>query len=785
MHAAAPVDFASWRRQARALLADAVAPQDVSWDAPASPSLFADQTVSETNTPARIPRELARLFESCACHCNPERWALMYRALWRVVHGGERRLLADPADGDVARLRLMAKAVKREVHKMHAFVRFQETVDEEGRPLYAAWFEPQHHILRRAAPFFRDRFASMRWIIATPRGAVRWDGEKLFFLHEPMRKPEGIDDGKEALWRTYYASIFNPARLNSKVMQQHMPRRYWKNLPEAQDIGELARRAAPRVALMQQAQASGPRWAEKVRVEIAPPVEIQACRRCPLWERATQAVEGQGPAPAALMLVGEQPGDEEDLRGLPFVGPAGKVLERALAAAEVQRDAVYVTNAVKHFKWQLRGKRRLHKTPAQRELEACGVWLEQELRQVQPRVVVAMGASAVFALTRQRLPVAAPQGAAASERREAGGDLSSVGDLARARRRRGAVPGAARRPETGGVARSLTAVLRLTEAGLFCEAGNFYIDPWKPVERAVITHAHGDHARPGHVAYLAAAPSEHVLRGRLGAISLQTLAYGERLRLGAVELSLHPAGHVLGSSQVRIAAGGEVWTVSGDYKLEADPTCAPFEPVASDVFVSESTFGLPIYRWKDAATVAREINDWWGANAAAGRASVLFAYAFGKAQRILSLVDPSIGPIVCHGAVEALNRAYRASRVELPPTRTVEQVDKDDLRRALVLAPPSAQSTPWLRRFGDYSDAFASGWMRLRGARRRRAVDRGFVLSDHADWDALTRAIAASGAHRVLLTHGYAAALARWLAERGVQARTLETRFEGEAGAEQ
>jgi DNA polymerase len=305
MRAAAPVDFASWRRQARAFLADAVGPQDVSWEAPANPSLFAGETASETKIAARIPRELARLLETCACHRAAERWALMYRALWRVVHGGENKLLADPADGDVARLRAMAHAVEREVHKMHAFVRFRETVDEQGRPLYAAWFEPQHGVLRRAAPFFRDRFASMRWLIATPCGAARWDGETLSFFDAPLRKPEGIHDGKEALWRTYYASIFNPARLNPKVMQQHMPRRYWKNLPEAREIGELARRAAPRVSVMQEAQTRAPRWAEKIRIDVAPPIELQACRRCALWERATQAVEGQGPAPATLMLVGE------------------------------------------------------------------------------------------------------------------------------------------------------------------------------------------------------------------------------------------------------------------------------------------------------------------------------------------------------------------------------------------------------------------------------------------------------------------------------------------------
>ncbi len=327
-------------------------------------------------------------------------------------------------------------------------------------------------------------------------------------------------------------------------------------------------------------------------------------------------------------------------------------------------------------------------------------------------------------------------------------------------------------------------MLKLTESGLFCATGNFYIDPWRPVERAVITHAHSDHARSGHRAYLAAAPAEHVLRRRLGDITLQSVAYGETILLDGVRVSLHPAGHVLGSAQVRIESHGEVWTVSGDYKLDKDPTCLPFEPVRSDVFISESTFGLPIYRWQDTADVAAEINQWWSANAAADRASVLFAYAFGKAQRILAMVDASIGPIVCHGAVEALNRAYRASGVLLPETKTVDEIAKQDLRRALVLAPPSAQSTAWMKRFGDYSDAFASGWMSLRGARRRRGVDRGFVLSDHADWYALNQAIKASGASRVLVTHGYADVLARWLTQNGLESQTLETRFEGEAGAE-
>lgn len=318
----------------------------------------------------------------------------------------------------------------------------------------------------------------------------------------------------------------------------------------------------------------------------------------------------------------------------------------------------------------------------------------------------------------------------------------------------------------------------LRPEGLYCPAGGFYIDPWRPVERAVITHAHGDHARTGHAHYLAAAPAVHVLRARLGDISLQAVEYGEVIELAGTRVSLHPAGHVLGSCQVRIEHRGRVWVASGDYKVEADPTCAPFEALRCDTFITESTFGLPIYRWPASADVFAEINRWWAGNAAAGRASVLFCYAFGKAQRILAGVDPSIGPLLVHGAVEPLNRAYRASGVELPPTRLVSEIDdKSQLRRALVLAPPSAQGTPWLKRFGDYSDAFASGWMQLRGTRRRRALDRGFVLSDHADWPGLMRAIGATGAQRVIVTHGQVPVMVRWLAEQGLDAEAFETEF--------
>jgi len=323
--------------------------------------------------------------------------------------------------------------------------------------------------------------------------------------------------------------------------------------------------------------------------------------------------------------------------------------------------------------------------------------------------------------------------------------------------------------------------------GLYCAAGDFYIDPWQPVQRAVITHAHGDHARPGSAAYLCAKRGLPVLRIRLGAdASIEGLAYGEIRDINGVKVSLHPAGHVLGSSQVRVESAGEVWVVSGDYKLDPDPTCEPFEPVRCHAFVTESTFGLPVYRWRSPGEVFAGVNEWWAANASDGRASILFGYAFGKAQRILASVDAAIGPIVVHGAVDVLNRGYRECGVELPETRMVTDYEaKKDFAGALIVAPPSAQSSPWLKRFGDYSDAFASGWMAIRGARRRRVVDKGFVLSDHADWPSLSRAIDATGASRVFVTHGHIAPLVQWLNERGVEAHAMKTEFEGEAGAEE
>ena len=326
-----------------------------------------------------------------------------------------------------------------------------------------------------------------------------------------------------------------------------------------------------------------------------------------------------------------------------------------------------------------------------------------------------------------------------------------------------------------------------TSRGLYCAAGDFYIDPWRPVVRAVITHAHGDHARMGSEAYLAAKCGVPVLQTRLGPEArIEGVDYGEARELNGVKVSLHPAGHGLGSSQVRIEHAGEVWVVSGDYKLDPDPTCEPFEPVRCHAFITESTFGLPIYRWRTHDEIFGGINRWWAGNARHGRASVLFGYAFGKAQRILASVDDSIGPIIVHGAVETLNRGYRECGVALPPTRVgTELASKAEAAGALIVAPPSAQSTPWLKRFGEYSDAFASGWMAIRGARRQRAVDQGFVLSDHADWPSLQRAIAATGAERIFVTHGNIETMVRWLVEQGYDARGMDTEFEGEAGAEE
>ncbi|MBA2708363.1 MAG: ligase-associated DNA damage response exonuclease [Gemmatimonadaceae bacterium] len=327
------------------------------------------------------------------------------------------------------------------------------------------------------------------------------------------------------------------------------------------------------------------------------------------------------------------------------------------------------------------------------------------------------------------------------------------------------------------------ALLRVTDRGLYCDAGDFYIDPWLPVDRALITHAHGDHARWGSKSYAGARDGRHVLQTRLGeSARIETFEYGEQFSMNGVRLSFHPAGHIIGSAQIRVEHRGEVWAVSGDYKTEPDPTCRPFEPVACNTFVTESTFGLPIYRWDPQAETFADIASWWRANAEAGRASIIFAYALGKAQRVLAGLskDPQ-GSFYTHGAVERLNRDYRESGIDLPATTYVASVPRGhDWGGALVIAPPSASGSTWMRRFGAASTAFASGWMRVRGARRRRSVDRGFVVSDHVDWPALIAAIDATGAERVLVTHGYRDPVVRFLRERGLEADSLASRWEGE-----
>jgi putative mRNA 3-end processing factor len=325
-------------------------------------------------------------------------------------------------------------------------------------------------------------------------------------------------------------------------------------------------------------------------------------------------------------------------------------------------------------------------------------------------------------------------------------------------------------------------LVKVTPKGLYCEAGNFYIDPWQPVERAVITHAHGDHLRGGSSDYTLAAAGVGLARARLPSeASLHPLEYGQRVTFGEVHVSLHPAGHVLGSAQVRLERGGEVWVVSGDYKRDPDPTCAPFEVVPCDVFISEATFALPAYRWVPTPTVAREILGWWHQNRNRGLASVLFAYALGKAQRVLAeLAALTDDTVFVHGAVATLTEVYRARGIPMLSTLPATVSGATNYTGALILAPPSAAGSPWMRRFGEHRTGFCSGWMRIRGDRRRRGYDRGFVLSDHADWPSLLRTCRESGARRILLTHGYTDALCRYLREQGTDAAALHTEYGAE-----
>lgn len=325
-------------------------------------------------------------------------------------------------------------------------------------------------------------------------------------------------------------------------------------------------------------------------------------------------------------------------------------------------------------------------------------------------------------------------------------------------------------------------LLKLTDCGLYSPQGDFYIDPWKAVNKAIITHAHSDHARWGSKNYLAHKDSEGILRLRLGNdISFQGLNYNEPIFINGVKVSLHPAGHVLGSAQIRLEYEGEVTVVSGDYKTEPDVTCVNFEPVKCNTFITESTFGLPIYKWRPSSELFNEINLWWSENNKNGVTSIIYGYALGKAQRILAGLDTSIGKIFTHGAVENINQVYRNYNISLPETTYLgSEIIRSDIKGSMVLAPPSADVPGWLKKFGETSRAFASGWMLVRGARRRRAFDRGFVISDHTDWPNLLSVIKQTEAENIWVTHGFSEVVVKYLCEQGYKAKVVPTRFEGE-----
>jgi DNA polymerase len=408
--------FERWRNRARPLLLagikpEAAGPATTAPEDPVAATEFAGVESALPNAPTQqltLPAAVMRLLDSVSCFRTAGRYELMYRLAWRTLFENP-RLLEDAADPDVRNATLMDAAIRRDVHKMHAFVRFRELVDEQGEAAYVAWFEPEHEILQRASGFFVKRFPNMNWTIATPDGAAVWNQASLAFvaLAKPLRP---ASDDHEALWRTYYRNICNVARINPVVMQREMPVKYWKNLPEAAEIGRLIRDGTSNFAARhRESEERGGRMAKAVEQALAQLPSagdgLQACRRCDLWQHATQAVPGEGARKAGIMLVGEQPGDEEDLRGHPFVGPAGRVLDEAIDAAGLVRAGLYVTNAVKHFKWEPRGKRRLHKKPDVREINACNGWLVGEIDEVAPRVIVALGATALRALVGSTLTI--------------------------------------------------------------------------------------------------------------------------------------------------------------------------------------------------------------------------------------------------------------------------------------------------------------------------------------------------------------------------------------------
>lgn len=403
--------FRAWQTVARRALTAGWEPPSVLWEEllDAQPGLGLGDGDEPEATPAdaqwRVPKAFVSMATRVACHRDSSRWALLYRVLWRLTHG-ERELLEVIVDPDVHRLFQMEKSIRRDVHKMRAFVRFR-AVSHEGDTWYVAWFEPEHHIVELNAPFFIDRFAQMRWSILTPDRCAHWDGAHLTITQGMMRAEAPVDDEVEKLWLTYYSHIFNPARVKEKAMTAEMPRKYWKNLPEAEIIPDLLEKAPARVREMieksEEKQRSGLPGGARAQVPVTSDLEIlrqaaAGCEACPLYRQATQTVFGEGAPQAALVFVGEQPGDSEDLAGRPFVGPAGQLFDRALAEAGIERETAYVTNAVKHFKHELRGKRRIHKNPSASEMTACRPWLEAELGIIRPRVLVCLGGTAAKSL---------------------------------------------------------------------------------------------------------------------------------------------------------------------------------------------------------------------------------------------------------------------------------------------------------------------------------------------------------------------------------------------------
>ena len=411
---AAEDDFEGWRDAARSLVLGGITPDQIVWQVGERPvDLFGDEAVVEHRAGPgfSVPRPFVELAQSVVRHAEPARFALLYDLLWRLRRAPG--LIADHADPLVRRLEEMAKAVRRDMHKMRAFVRFRE-VTEDGAPRFVAWFEPEHHIVRANAGFFVRRFAAMRWSILTPEVSIHWDGETLREGPPATRGDAPAGDPVEEVWRTYYASIFNPARVKVGAMLKEMPRKYWKNMPETALVPELIATAQARetgmIETAQRKAAAAPAGGNIGKAWATLREEAAGCTRCDLYRQATQTVFGEGPLDASLMFVGEQPGDQEDLAGKPFVGPAGKVFDDALAQAGVDRTSVYVTNAVKHFKFEQRGKRRIHAKPQGPEIEACRWWIDQERALIRPPVTVALGVTAARSLFGKTVTIAATRG---------------------------------------------------------------------------------------------------------------------------------------------------------------------------------------------------------------------------------------------------------------------------------------------------------------------------------------------------------------------------------------